>query len=107
MLAGRPALVAAPFWRYMLHSDLFPGGWLHDVGLPISAAVTIKVTKNLPGGPVPRTITMQAFQRTILTDDPRTRQPGRSNAPTSVRTTARPFQRRWGPDAGPSAAINY
>jgi hypothetical protein len=70
-LRGAPGhLVAAPFWRYMLRSDLFPGGWLHDVGLPISEAVTIQVTKNLPGGPVQRTITVQAFQRTILTDDP-------------------------------------
>ena len=31
--------------------------------------MTIQVTKDLPGGLVQRTITMQAFQRTILTDD--------------------------------------
>ena len=63
-------LVAAPFWSYIQRSDLFPGGWLHDVGLPISEAVTIQVTKDLPGGPVQRTILVQAFQRTVLTDDP-------------------------------------
>lgn len=69
-LSGAPGhLVAAPFWRYLQRSDLFPGGWLHDVGLPISEAVTIQVTKDLPGGPVQRTITVQAFQRTILTND--------------------------------------
>lgn len=70
-LSGAPGhLVAAPFWRYLQRSDLFPGGWLHDVGLPISEAVTVQVTKDLASGPVQRTITVQAFQRTILTDDP-------------------------------------
>ena len=63
-------LVLGGFWNYINRRDLFPGGWLHDVGLPISEAVTVKVTKDLAGGPVQRTITVQAFQRTILTDDP-------------------------------------
>jgi hypothetical protein len=44
------------------------------VGLPISEAVTVQVTKDLASGPVQRTITIQAFQRTILTDDPQNAQ---------------------------------
>ncbi len=83
-------LVAAPFWSYIQRSDLFPGGWLHDVGLPISDAMTIQVTKDLPGGPVQRTIMVQAFQRTILTDDPQNPpawQVERANVGTDYRRT--------------------
>jgi hypothetical protein len=70
-LSGAPGhLVPGRFWAYVNRDDLFPGGWLHDVGLPISPAVEVVVTKYLPDGPEERTITIQAFQRTILTDDP-------------------------------------
>ncbi len=70
-LSGAPGhLVPGRFWEYLNRDDLFPGGWLHDVGLPISPAVEVVVTKYLPDGPEQRTITVQAFQRTILTDDP-------------------------------------
>ncbi len=70
-LSGAPGhLVRGRFWDYINRPDLFPGGWLHDVGLPITEAVPVQVTKLLPDGPVQRTIVVQAFQRTILTDDP-------------------------------------
>ncbi len=63
-------VVDSRFWAYINRTDLFPGGWLHDVGLPISEVVTVTVTKNLPTGPVNRVIQVQGFQRTILTYDP-------------------------------------
>ncbi|HLH24982.1 MAG TPA: hypothetical protein VK066_20870 [Chloroflexota bacterium] len=70
-LSGAPGhLVPGSFWEYVNRDDLFPAGWLHDIGLPISPAVEAVVTKYLPDGPAQRTITVQAFQRTILTDDP-------------------------------------
>lgn len=58
------------FWTYINRTDLFPGGWLHDIGLPVTEPVQIQVTKSLPGGAVKRTIMVQVFQRTILTYDP-------------------------------------
>ncbi|HYF61932.1 MAG TPA: hypothetical protein VD886_03910, partial [Herpetosiphonaceae bacterium] len=54
------------FWAYVTRADLFPGGWLHDVGLPLTEALSARVTK----GGVEREIIIQAFERTILTDDP-------------------------------------
>jgi hypothetical protein len=70
-LSGAPGqVVPGRFWEYINRTDLFPGGWLHDVGLPISPATEIAVTKFLPTGPEQRQITVQAFQRTVLTLDP-------------------------------------
>ena len=69
----RPAagyVVRGEFWTYINRADLFPGGWVHDVGLPITAAQQVPVTKYLPDGPAQRTIWVQAFQRTVLTQDP-------------------------------------
>ncbi|KPV52971.1 hypothetical protein SE17_12340, partial [Kouleothrix aurantiaca] len=66
----RPApgyVVPLHFWSYMQRTDLFPGGWLHDIGLPMTDAFQTTVVKN---GEL-RTIGMQAFERTILTYDPR------------------------------------
>jgi lipoprotein-anchoring transpeptidase ErfK/SrfK len=54
------------FWQYINRNDLFPGGWLHDVGLPLTNVVTAQTVKQGQR----RTITMQAFERTILTFDP-------------------------------------
>lgn len=54
------------FWNYMNRKDLFPAGWLHDIGLPMTEAVQATVTK----GDVQRDIVIQAFQRTVLTYDP-------------------------------------
>lgn len=63
------------FWDYMNRTDLFPGGWLHDVGLPITRSLEARVDKGVILGeqvfPVTdRPIVVQAFQRTILTYDP-------------------------------------
>ncbi len=66
-LAGRSGhIVPAYFWRYINDAWLFPGGWLHDTGLPMSEAFTIEVTK----GSEKRTVTVQVFERAILTYDP-------------------------------------
>jgi len=65
----RPApghVVPMRFWNYINHTDLFPGGWLHDIGLPLTAATTVETYKN---GEL-REITYQAFERTVLTYDP-------------------------------------
>lgn len=55
------------FWSYINRSGLFPSGWLHDIGLPMTEAVEAIVDKGEAKG---RRITMQAFQRTVLTYDP-------------------------------------
>ena len=75
-------LTAAPghnvpgfFWQYINQPDLFPGGWLHDIGLPITPLMNAIVDK---GRIIGSTVTMftnvpiqlQAYQRTILTYDP-------------------------------------
>ena len=67
-LSSSPGHVVAPrFWAYINRQDLFPGGWLHDVGLPITEPLEALVDKGADKG---RRIIVQAFQRTILTDDP-------------------------------------
>jgi hypothetical protein len=63
------------FWDYITRTDLFPGGWLHDIGLPITEPIAAVVDKGIVvDGQVVRVndrpITIQAFQRTILTYDP-------------------------------------
>jgi hypothetical protein len=58
--------VAPAFWEYINRSDLFPGGWLHDVGLPITPPLQATVDKGPDTG---RLITVQVFQRAVLTDD--------------------------------------
>jgi hypothetical protein len=75
-------LAAAPgntvpdyFWAFMNDPVLFPGGWLHDVGLPITPLLNAIVDKGRFIGttliPAPNVlIQLQAFQRTILTFDP-------------------------------------
>lgn len=59
-------VVPAYFWAYMNDPSLFPAGWLHDVGLPMSEATTIQVNKNGQN----RAVTIQVFERTILSYDP-------------------------------------
>ena len=67
-LSPAPGHVVAPwFWEYINRQDLFPGGWLHDVGLPITEPLEALVDKGPDAG---RRIIVQAFQRTILTNDP-------------------------------------
>ncbi len=59
--------VSPIFWPYINRTDIFPGGWLHDIGLPMTEAIPAVVTK----GPLTnRSIVVQVFQRTILTYDP-------------------------------------
>src|SRR5688572_3804556 len=63
------------FWEFMNRGDLFPGGWLHDIGLPITRALPAVVDKGrIIGTTINRVvnapITIQAFQRSILTYDP-------------------------------------
>lgn len=60
-------LVPAFFWDYLNRADLFPGGWLHDVGLPMSNAFVVSTRKNGEQ----RDVTIQAFERAVLTYDPR------------------------------------
>ena len=67
-LRPAPGYVVAPyFWAYITRTSLFPGGWLHDVGLPMSATFTAVTSKQGEQ----RTIFMQAFERTVLTYDMR------------------------------------
>jgi len=68
-LAAKPGyVVPAFFWRFLTNPSAVPGGWLHDIGLPLTPAVPATVTKGALGK---RAITIQAFQDAILTDDPR------------------------------------
>lgn len=66
LLAAPGYVVPDVFWNYINRPELFPGGWLHDVGLPLTNVVTAQTVKQGER----RTITMQAFERTILTFDP-------------------------------------
>jgi hypothetical protein len=54
------------FWNYINRSVLFPGGWLHDMGLPMTRAFTVETIKF----GMHRTIVTQAFERSVLTYDP-------------------------------------
>jgi hypothetical protein len=65
-LRPAPGYAVAPyFWAYINRAELFPGGWLHDIGLPMSQTFTAMTVKNGER----RTIFMQAFERTVLTYD--------------------------------------
>jgi Sporulation and spore germination len=55
------------FWDYINRADLFPGGWLHDVGLPMTKPLEATVVKNNEQ----RAITLQAFERAVLSYDPK------------------------------------
>ncbi len=61
------AIVPDMFWNYINRTDLFPSGWLHAVGLPLTDAFE---AETVVAGEQ-RIITMQAFERTVLTYDPR------------------------------------
>lgn len=58
--------VPAYFWSYMNDGSLFPAGWLHDIGLPLSEPFTAEVNKAGSN----RQVTLQVFERTILSYDP-------------------------------------
>jgi hypothetical protein len=73
-LSAKPGYVVPSFfWRFLTGSPSVPGGWLREIGLPLTPAMPAIVTKGALGR---RAITIQAFQYGILTDDPR-------NPPTS------------------------
>jgi hypothetical protein len=59
-------VVPAVFWDYINRADLFPGGWFHDIGLPMTGSLQATVAKN---GET-RAITLQAFERAVLSYDP-------------------------------------
>jgi hypothetical protein len=59
--------VAAIFWTVMSNDSRSPGGWLHDVGLPLTEAIWATVDKGNDKG---HKVLIQAFQRAILTYDP-------------------------------------
>lgn len=59
--------VPSMFWSYINRKDLFPGGWQHDVGIPMTDVISVETVKNGEK----RTIQMQAFERTVLTYDPK------------------------------------
>jgi hypothetical protein len=61
------AYVPLAFWTYISRRSYFPGGWLHDIGLPMTDPLTVEATKNGER----RAITLQAFERTVLTYDAR------------------------------------
>gem|GEM_PF-2836203 len=58
--------VAAIFWVVLSSNTRSPGGWLHDVGLPLTEPIWATVDKGDARG---HKVLIQAFQRTILTYD--------------------------------------
>jgi hypothetical protein len=59
--------VPSYFWDYMNNPTYFPAGWLHDLGLPLTADMAATVVK----GSETRDIHVQAFERGVLTYDPK------------------------------------
>lgn len=55
-------IVPYQFWTYINRVSLFPGGWLHDVGLPLTQAFHLLV----PTDAGERRLVVQAFDRTVL-----------------------------------------
>lgn len=65
-LRPAPGYAIAPyFWSYINRAELFPGGWLHDFGLPLTTTFNTTVVKEGAS----RTIFVQAFERAVLTYD--------------------------------------
>ncbi|MEN9934193.1 MAG: hypothetical protein RLZZ387_772 [Chloroflexota bacterium] len=67
LMPARGAIVRPYFWSYINRADLFPGGWLHDIGLPMTDALVASAFKDGEW----RDIVVQAFERAVLTYDPR------------------------------------
>lgn len=55
-------IVPYQFWTYINRVSLFPGGWVHDVGLPMTQAFHLRV----PTAEGERQLIVQAFDRTVL-----------------------------------------
>lgn len=62
------------FWRYLTDARQAPDGWQRDFGLPLTPAVPATVTKGTLGT---RRIMVQAFEKAVLTYDPRNAAPFR------------------------------
>jgi hypothetical protein len=99
------AIVQPYFWRYINRADLFPGGWLHDVGLPMTDAFVTSANK----GGVWRDIVVQAFERSVLTYDalsPRDWQVERGNiGADALRALSQPLGPISIPAAGERVAL--
>jgi lipoprotein-anchoring transpeptidase ErfK/SrfK len=54
------------FWNFINRTDLFPRGWLYDVGLPLTDVFETQILVN---GEY-QNVSMQAFERTILSYNP-------------------------------------
>jgi Membrane proteins related to metalloendopeptidases len=59
-------IVPLVFWEYINRGDLFANGWLHAIGLPLTNAFEVRVTH----AGTQHVITMQAFERAVLTYNP-------------------------------------
>jgi hypothetical protein len=59
-------MVPFQFWTYINRAHLFPGGWVHDIGLPLTNAFHLLVPAD--DGSEKRLV-VQAFERTVLTLD--------------------------------------
>lgn len=59
-------IVPSYFWEYINRTDLFPRGWVSDVGLPLTNSFETTIVRD----GVAETVMMQAFERTILTYNP-------------------------------------
>jgi len=67
-LGVAPGHIVPPyFWHYMNQAANFPGGWLHDLGLPLTPLIATSMVKQGETRP----IWLQAFERNVLTFDPR------------------------------------
>jgi hypothetical protein len=102
-LRPAPGSIVPPyFWSYITRADLFPGGWLHDVGLPMTDAFSITAFKNGAW----RDIVVQAFERSVLTYDalnPRDWQVERGNIGADALRTL-PLPQPAGPIVIPAAS---
>lgn len=59
---GPGYLVPHQFWTYINRTSLFPGGWMHGVGLPLTQPFEV-VVATADGE---RSLVVQAFDRTVL-----------------------------------------
>ncbi len=59
-------IVPIAFWNYITNTASFPNGWLADIGLPMTDVFEAQMTAS---DGTPQTVTLQAFERTILISD--------------------------------------
>ncbi len=66
LVAGPGYIVPHQFWTYLNRASLFPGGWRHAAGLPLTNAFDIMVPAE---DGTQRHLIIQAFERTVLALD--------------------------------------